>query len=343
MSINNVSAVSDAIKYLNGVEISPKKNSIVKDAASSVFNPIQGGFAAWQVGGALKSNTGVAKLKELPAAIKNLKSIEKGSTIRDALRSTSLKDQFVHTFNNTVKSAEKKVAEKAAEKAASAGAKKGILSTIKSSISKLGKSAGKLLSKIPGANKVSSAFTKFGGTKVGKFLKGGGAVFTAIMDGAIELGTNVIPAFKKGGFGAGMKQIAKSGAKVAASACGWAGGTCAATAIGAAIGSVFPGVGTIIGGAVGTAIGGILGSSICGGIMNKIVGKSEVEKIEEKETEAQAQQIASDSASMQELNSLVAQKVQEDIQSGNTNEDTEKMLAILQSGALGGTNFNYIM
>lgn len=339
MSINNVSAVSDAIKYLNGVEISPKKNSIVKDAASSVFNPIQGGFAAWQVGGALKSNTGVAKLKELPAAIKNLKSIEKGSTIRDALRSTSLKDQFVHTFNNTVKSAEKKVAEKTTEKAAS----KGIFSAIKGGISKLGKGAGKLLSKIPGANKVSSAFTKFGGTKVGKFLKGGGAVFTAIMDGAIELGTNVIPAFKKGGFGAGMKQIAKSGAKVAASACGWAGGTCAATAIGAAIGSVFPGVGTIIGGAVGTAIGGILGSSICGGIMNKIVGKSEVEKIEEKETEAQAQQIASDSASMQELNSLVAQKVQEDIQSGNTNEDTEKMLAILQSGALGGTNFNYIM
>lgn len=339
MSINNVSAVSDAIKYVNGVEISPQKTSIVQDATSSVFNPVLGGFAAFQVGGALKSNTGVAKLKELPAAIKNLKSIEKGSTIGDALRSTSLKDQFVHTFNNTVKSAEKKVAEKTTEKAAS----KGIFSAIKGGISKLGKGAGELLSKIPGASKVTKAFTKLGGTKAAKFIKGAGGVGMAVFEGGIELVTNVVPAFQKGGFSAGVKQIAKSGVKVAASVGGWVGGSCAATAIGAAIGSVFPGVGTIIGGAVGTAIGGILGSSICGGIANKIVGKSEVEKIEDKEAEAQAQEIASDAVSMQQLNALVNQKVQEDIATGNVTADTEKMAALLQSGALNGANFNYIM
>ena len=40
MSINNVSAVSDALKYVNGMEVQKQGTNIVSDVKDSLFNPI---------------------------------------------------------------------------------------------------------------------------------------------------------------------------------------------------------------------------------------------------------------------------------------------------------------
>lgn len=110
--------------------------------------------------------------------------------------------------------------------------------------------------------------------KFSKYAKGSGVGIMMVIDGAVELLTNVVPTFQQLGAKSGVKQIFKSGTKVAASAGGWVAGTAAATAIGTAI---CPGIGTVAGAIIGIA-GGMLGSNIASKLVTKIFGKSELEK-----------------------------------------------------------------
>ena len=340
MSINNVSNVSDALKYVSGMEVSGTERSIASDVKDSIFNPITLVFGGLEVNSSLKNNLGAENIKDVFTKIKNVGTIEMGEKVGTSLRSTNLGEQWTNTINNIIKKADDKVAEKAAKAAtqeAAEGASKGIWSTIKSGFSKAGKAISSLVSKIPGASKIKEGLSWLSNTKVGKFAKGTGAVGMMAIEGVIGLVTEVIPAFAQGGFDSGMKQLGKTAVKTAATGAGWIAGTSAATAIGAAIGSIFPGVGTVIGGAIGTFIGGMLGSTICNGIASKIVGKSEVEILQDEQFEEAASQVAADPNAMNELNQLVTAQVQSEIANGTVDDDTEKMAALINSGAFATT------
>lgn len=358
MSINNVSNVSDALKYVSGMEVSTKERSILSDAKDSIFNPITLVFGGLEVNSSLKNNLDAKNIKDVFEKVKNVGTIEMGQKVGTSLRSTNVGEQWSNTISNIIKKADDKVAEKAAKAAAKStaseaaetaltttttkeaakGASKGFFGTIKSGLSKAGSAISSVVSKIPGASKVKEGLSWLSNTKVGKLAKGTGAVGMMAIEGVLGLVTEVIPAFAQGGFDSGMKQLGKTAVKTVATGAGWVGGTAAATAIGAAIGSIFPGVGTVIGGAIGTFIGGMLGSTVANGIASKIVGKSEVEILQDEQFEEAATQVAQDNSAMNELNRLVTAQVQTEIANGTADEDTEKMAALLNSGAFNTTS-----
>lgn len=358
MSINNVSNVSDALKYVSGMEVSTKERSILSDAKDSIFNPITLVFGGLEVNSSLKNNLDAKNIKDVFEKVKNVGTIEMGEKVGTSLRSTNVGEQWSNTISNIIKKADDKVAEKAAKAAAKStaseaaetaltttttkeaakGASKGFFGTIKSGLSKAGSAISSVVSKIPGASKVKEGLSWLSNTKVGKLAKGTGAVGMMAIEGVLGLVTEVIPAFAQGGFDSGMKQLGKTAVKTVATGAGWVGGTAAATAIGAAIGSIFPGVGTVIGGAIGTFIGGMLGSTVANGIASKIVGKSEVEILQDEQFEEAATQVAQDNSAMNELNQLVTAQVQTEIANGTADEDTEKMAALLNSGAFNTTS-----
>lgn len=358
MSINNVSNVSDALKYVSGMEVSTKERSILSDAKDSIFNPITLVFGGLEVNSSLKNNLDAKNIKDVFEKVKNVGTIEMGQKVGTSLRSTNVGEQWSNTISNIIKKADDKVAEKAAKAAAKStaseaaetaltttttkeaakGASKGFFGTIKSGLSKAGSAISSVVSKIPGASKVKEGLSWLSNTKVGKLAKGTGAVGMMAIEGVLGLVTEVIPAFAQGGFDSGMKQLGKTAVKTVATGAGWVGGTAAATAIGAAIGSIFPGVGTVIGGAIGTFIGGMLGSTVANGIASKIVGKSEVEILQDEQFEEAAAQVAQDNNAMNELNQLVTAQVQTEIANGTADEDTEKMAALLNSGAFNTTS-----
>ena len=340
MSINNVSNVSDALKYVSGMEVSTKERSILSDAKDSIFNPITLVFGGLEVNSSLKNNLDAKNIKDVFEKVKNVGTVEMGQKVGTSLRSLNVGEQFSTTVENIIKKADDKAAEKIAKAAAKEGtetASKGVFSTIKSGLSKAGSAISSVISKIPGASKIKEGLTWLGNTKVGKLAKGTGAVGMMAIEGVLGLVTEVIPAFAQGGFDSGMKQLGKTAVKTVATGAGWVGGTAAATAIGAAIGSIFPGVGTVIGGAIGTFIGGMLGSTVANGIASKIVGKSEVEILQDEQFEEAAAQVAQDSNAMNELNQLVTAQVQAEITNGTADEDTEKMAELINTGALAAT------
>lgn len=340
MSINNVSNVSDALKYVSGMEVSTKERSILSDAKDSIFNPITLVFGGLEVNSSLKNNLDAKNIKGVFEKVKNVGTVEMGQKVGTSLRSLNVGEQFSTTVENIIKKADDKAAEKIAKKAAQEGAEatsKGVFSTIKSGLSKAGSAISSVVSKIPGASKVKEGLSWLGNTKVGKLAKGTGAVGMMAIEGVLGLVTEVIPAFAQGGFDSGMKQLGKTAVKTVATGAGWVGGTAAATAIGAAIGSIFPGVGTVIGGAIGTFIGGMLGSTVANGIASKIVGKSEVEILQDEQFEEAAAQVAQDNNAMNELNQLVTAQVQAEITNGTADEDTEKMAELINTGALAAT------
>ena len=357
MSINNVSNVSDALKYVSGMEVSTKERSILSDAKDSIFNPITLVFGGLEVNSSLKNNLDAKNIKDVFEKVKNVGTIEMGQKVGTSLRSTNISEQWSNTISNIIKKADDKVAEKAAKAAAKStaseaaetaltttttkeaakGASKGFFGTIKSGLSKAGSAISSVVSKIPGASKVKEGLSWLSNTKVGKLAKGTGAVGMMAIEGVLGLVTEVIPAFAQGGFDSGMKQLGKTAVKTVATGAGWVGGTAAATALGAAIGSIFPGVGTVIGGAIGTFIGGMLGSTVANGIASKIVGKSEVEILQDEQFEEAAAQVAQDNNAMNELNQLVTAQVQAEITNGTADEDTEKMAELINTGALAAT------
>ncbi len=181
-----------------------------------------------------------------------------------------------------------------------------------------------------------------GAGKFSKMFKSTGAGAMMMIDGALALFTDVVPAFSQGGFGEGVKQTAKSAVKVAAGAGGWAVGATAGKAAGAAIGTLIcPGIGTAIGTFIGDMIGGTIGSAIAGKVTEKVIGKDYTDKVQDEAIEQQAIQIASNSSSMNELNSYVYQLIQEDMADGKLSKDSKKMLEYLESGAADTTSLAY--
>lgn len=204
--------------------------------------------------------------------------------------------------------------------------------------------ATKFLATKPAGQAISKGASKFS-----KMFKSTGAGVMMVLDGAMALFTDVIPAFSQGGVGEGLKQTAKSGAKVAAGAAGWAVGATAGKAagawIGGAIGSVFPVVGTALGAAVGSfvgdMVGGAIGSAVAGKVTEKIVGEDYTDKVQNEAIEQQAAAVATNASSMNELNNYVYQLIQEDMADGKLSKDSEKMLKYLEEGAGNTTNLAY--
>ena len=109
-------------------------------------------------------------------------------------------------------------------------------------------------------------------SKLGKLMKSSGAKGMLILSGAVELFTEVRPAFKELGVKKGLKQLAKSAVKVVGDTFGYVAGSQLGTAAGSLAGAfaaakiaaitgtaVAPGVGTVIGSLCGFACG-LLGS-----------------------------------------------------------------------------------
>lgn len=344
MSVNNVSAVSDALKYINGMDVEEQQSSITEDLKSSIFSPVNLIFGGLEVSSSLKDVYGKESLKEALSAIKNGEEAIAGKS----LVSTSFSEQLKQAYSNV----ETKVADKAVKAATKETGKTGLFSWISkgkdfikqgisSAASAIGKSAPgtaikevlkKVGSKSIGSNTIGGIFKTIS-SKTGTLLKGTGAVGMMAIEGVLGFVTEVIPAFSQGGVTSGIKQIGKTAIKTVGTGLGWAGGSTVGAAIGATIGSIFPGVGTVVGGAIGKFVGGIAGSIIGGGIGKKIAGKSEVEKLQDKQFEEAAAQVAQDSSAMSELNQLVSAQVQSEIANGTADNDTEKMAAYLNDGA----------
>lgn len=391
MSVNNISVMTDAVKYLNGEQTEVKETSIAEDVKGSIFSPITLLFGISNAKGSLKGAylasdkyLNSAKYKELQKANEVLKnaSAKYEKALAETTGSNGIFSRIKAAFTNSdsLKAAkdEYKAAKKAAKKAkvgigdliqgvkadktlagSALNTEKSLSSQFKSTLAenvtkydeavqktatgtgpistiKRGfKSVGsKIASHLPKG--VKSFGGKIANSSLGKALKGSGAGSMALIEGGLELFTQVVPAFKQGGAEAGFKQIGKSAGKVAASAAGWAGGSTIGKTIGGFIGScICPGAGTAIGGAIGGFLGGMIGSTVLSKGAEKITGKSETEILKEKQYEQAAAELSQDAASKQELGQYVMAKVQEDIQTGNITEDTEKMAKYLQMGAFG--------
>ena len=247
---------------------------------------------------------------------------------KKAAKATKSPNWFTKFFSD--KAAKK--AAKAAEKATTA--KDAFLSATGKNLSKEGaKATGKAAGKVAG--KVGNA---------GKIMKSTGAGFMLALSGIIEGATEVVPTFKELGKEKGMKQLGKSTVKVVGDTAGFvvgnqvgtalgaaAGSALAGTKLGAAIGSVVPGYGTAIGAVVG-CICGFLGSWVAGKITKKITGKSEREKAKEAQEKQQADAIANNSKSLEELKSAAALKIQQEYQTtGKISKDSKEALKILEN------------
>lgn len=248
--------VENLVKFVNGQPITTTPAISIKDTVTGSL-PLVAIFGGIQAGGEIKKNGWNIK-----KTINNVKAASQYKTRSQAL--SAAKAEVTKKFKDVFK------------KSVAVDPNRGFL--------------GKLLDKIPGYKALrSSGFGQMMSNK------GTGAGWMAIIDGAIETFTQVVPAFQQGGAEAGFKQIAKSGAKVVAGTAGFVAGDAAGRAIGAAIGTfICPGVGTAIGSFLGGFIGGITGSAIAGKATQAIVGKSEVEKIQEEQTAQAAQQVNAD-------------------------------------------------
>ena len=316
--------------------------SSVANGVSGAYNGIKNGTTTLSsIASVFKNSSAYQTLDDLNSAIVSAqkagqdttKLLEQKKIIQEALEgaakeSTKVADDVLKNADDVINAAKQT-------------SKTGILSKIGNAISTPFKWIG---SKISGSKLATAIKSTEKGAKflskaddVLKVAKKGGMLFDLAIEGTMQIFGEIIPAFKNGGVDSGVKQIGKSGVQVAASVGGWAAGAKAGAAAGAAIGSIFPGAGTAIGGAIGGIVGGLLGSSLFTGIAKKITGKSEKEIIQEEQAQEQAQLIANDSASVQELQNAVMQEIQLDMQDGELSEDGQKMLEYINSGVLNTT------
>ncbi len=167
--------------------------------------------------------------------------------------------------------------------------------------------------------------TKFAGTKLGGLFKGASSMF--LFTGIFEL-MEVIPAFKNGGIGAGLKQTAKSAGNVVVDGLMYTAGIKLGTAAGAAIGGP---IGGLIGGVAGMAMGGIL-NTLGRGLLDKVLGKNFSVKKQEQDMQAQAQAIAQDSTALAQMKDAVQTQIVAKAQSGQKlTDDDKQMLALAQA------------
>lgn len=380
--VSNTAYVQDALKYINGMNITNAKiQDDVAGAFSSIpsFGVMQGGlFAGGEI---LKKTTvldetgaevskmagfkglfntlgeikttmiGNDALKEILKTNKGLSGASKNvaitKEIKDLIKAgkTGEIQNLIKTANSSDDLVKGISALKEASTAAETTAKVSKLSKLGTWIKSLGpvKTVTEAIGKsgaakaVKGAGeaiaKVTPNWLKSGASKFGKAFKGSGAGICLALEGVMALVTDVIPAFKYGGFGEGVKQTAKSAVKVGASTAGFVLGDKAGAAIGGAIGTIFGPVGTMVGGIVGGLVGGLIGSAVSGKVAEKIVGEDYTDKMQNEAVEQQSVMIAQDSVSMQQLNAAVQQMIQADMaDDGKLSTDSEKMLAYLNAG-----------
>ena len=230
--------VENLVKFVNGQPITTTPEISIKDTITGTL-PFVAIFGGIQAGGEIKKNGWSIK-----KTIENINATSQYTTRSQAL--SAAKSEVAKKFKDVLK------------KNVAVDPNRGFI--------------GKILDKIPGYKALrSSGFGQMMSNK------GTGAGWMAVIDGAIETFTQVIPAFQQGGAEAGFKQIAKSGTKVVAGTAGFVAGDVAGRAIGAAIGTaICPGIGTAIGSFLGGFIGGVTGSAIAGKATQSLIGKSEV-------------------------------------------------------------------
>ena len=248
--------VENMVKFLNGQPVVSYEEPTILETAKGTL-PMLGIFGAFQGGAALKKNKWNIK--------NTIQNVNAASPYKNRTQALSAgKAEVLKKFKDVMK------------KEVAVDSQRGFL--------------GKMLDKIPGYKTLrKSGFGQMMGNK------GTGAGWMAVIDGAMETVTQVIPTFQQAGPAAGFKQIAKSGTKVVAGAAGWVAGDALGRGIGAAIGTaICPGIGTAIGSFVGGFIGGIVGSAAAGKAAKAITGKNELEKLQEKQTSEIAQQIEAD-------------------------------------------------
>lgn len=268
--------IENMVKFLNGQPLTVIPEPTVGEAVvgtlpfAGAYGAIQG-FNTWKNNGltgteleAFKNakKAGLAKGFNISETIKNVKAAHPYTQRNEALKSglDNIRKEYGEIFKKNVTPNEARVP--------------------------FGIS--KLLDRIPG-------YTKLRSTGIGKAMGKSGAGWMAVLDAAGKTFSDVIPTFQQLGFGAGMKQIAKSGTQVAAGAAGWVAGDAIGTAVGTAIGTaICPGIGTAIGGFLGKFLGGVIGSAVAGKAAKAITGKNELEKLQAKQLTEATQQIEAD-------------------------------------------------
>ena len=339
-SVNkNAYYTSQLVKYVNNEALEDKPDSFVSTIKSDVacaglfegipiFNFLRkskklSGSRLGYLNDIAKNNTeALNKLKlkdtDIITRIKNYISdtVQTNKEFREL--QSSVKTEYADKFGK--KAAEKvteeaaeKVTEKAVEKVTEEVAEKVTEKASKGYFSKIAKTIGN------GFSKISKTV---GSSKIGKFIKtpAGGMI---VFNGIIELLTEVVPTFKELGAEKGIKQLGKSTVKAVSDALGFILGEQAGIAAGTAIGTaICPGIGSAVGAVVGF-IGGMAGSFAAGKINDLVLGKSEREILKEKEDEQNAKKIFADSSLLKDLQIQAKAKIQEEIDNGLADENTQ--------------------
>ena len=332
----NSSDITKLLKYVNGDSLTKNTETLQSTTTGAMKSSLI--WEAIPYVNLLKNAKKLGKSKEVIGELTKL-----GNANKEALKNIANKGEgsLIKRIANYVKTVSKnqeaysgiKSAIKAEAKAAKAAKK---VSEAAQTTSKAGSKLKGLfgIGKNAAAKEATKEVAKNAGKlgKFGKALKGSGAGFMLAINGAIELGTEVIPTFKELGKEKGMKQLGKSAIKVAANTAGYVVGAKAGAAIGAAIGSIIPGAGTAIGAAIGF-VGGLAGSFLAGKLANKVTGKSEREKAQEEQEKVAAKQIISQQDSLKALQQAAANQLMAEAEAngGQLTKDGAEIYEILNN------------
>lgn len=357
--INNVSAKSayafpkqdlqNLARYASGMNIVEKDNGLTLSSLTSYPVTITC-YDSYQW---LKNNKGNYKeaFKKVTDAAKESRNVLKTSGIKGVLNVSSAKDilacmpdaESLKTFSSTTQDLYKK-AQQYAQIAANApkdakGAVKvakqafaeakaaayseaaknatGIFGKAKNAlgITKITNGVNKLATKSPVFNSCLEAYRNESGT------------FMLVLEGGIEVATNVVPTFKKLGAKRGFKQLGKSATTTVSSVAGWVAGSAVGSKLGKVIKAACGGnkAGALIGVLAETVcsyIGGSLGQHFATKGANKLVGKSELEKAKEEEVQALAELAEKDEQVLTSLMEAAANRYQME---GVDNAETEML------------------
>ena len=265
--------VENMVKFLNGQPINTVAEPTIGETIKGTI-PFLGLFGGFEIYSTMKNN-GLVGAQRDAFRIARKNTSARGWNLSETIKNVN--SRYNYTRSQALQAAKDKIAKDYGN-----FFKKSV--TVDTHRRKLGR----VLDKLPGYKKLrASGF----GQAMGK----SGAGWMAVMEGGVEMFTQVVPAFQQGGASAGFKQLAKSGTKVAASTGGFLAGDVVGKGIGAAIGTfICPGVGTAIGGFIGGFLGGICGSAVASKVAKKITGPSELEKIQNNQVAQTSQQIEND-------------------------------------------------
>lgn len=308
MTVNNVSAISDAINYVNGTPVTQETTSIGQDVSSSVFSPMTGVFALSgamsstketyeAVNGAMPKGKGLSRIKsyftnrfEAAKWAKNAPLNEAGYIVDKTGQATKTlvsKNPFAQ-LKNVFSEFEEKGAKKAAEKASSGG---GFLSKLFGKSAKAAEAGTKELAETTATKSGGFLSKLFGKTATKAAETGAKEAATALAKkgsaGILSKAKNIVKGSGAGfmvgldcamglitdvipAFQAGgVESGVKQIGKTAVKAVGTAVGWTGGSAIGQALGSA---VGSIFG-PLGTFIGGGIGKVVGGFVGSAVAGK----------------------------------------------------------------------